>query len=952
MSAPHELAGKAKTRWRDSITRWLTRPASVDAALLLLLSAVVTTLWFRAQSFMIGGDFGAVPFHPSQMANQYLSAWDFWSDTGSALPLVINNQVPPIDFIFYLSGSALGLSPVSVEWLYTVLLSYGLGGCATYLLARTLFEGRVNSTRLLGLVAGAFYILNPIYAYSGGALSVLGSSIPRSALPLALFLAIAGIRKRDLRYALGLGLASLLLFAVFARAMEVAFFVVFLLALAIPKLAFIKTHLSSVKFAAKFAAIASLAAVTVNLFWIVPFALNTSAFLGQLASYPLSFVPFESQFTTPTNVLRLQGYWTLFVGAYVPYAAYYSQPAVELATFLVPILVVAALGWRRALEPEKLSLALLACLFIGLGLGTNLPFHIYEGLLDYLPFFKLFKDPWVFLEPLALVYSIFFGLSLQYTSEYLQRRIRFPSVAKLASLGLALAVLTSVSGPMVTGAASINWYQPTQHGVQVPTSYDELNDWLQKQTCDCAALLAPEFSGAYVATGWGYQGTNIVYRNLIPSRLVTGAGASIYGLQAQSTRRFMSYVYDVLSRGDPRHDPLPVNASTQASSWAPSTDGAANIDAVVQANITTPDAAPALSWEIIAPPGESTVGHWLTFSSNQTLDLSSQAWIDLWISSAVQITALDLGIQDKAGQTGWYTLSSHVFTQYGEWTLVAIPVGSPDGGTYNDATVERFSLRVVTPLDASPLPAGSAVISLGPLYVSDGTVPPGFTTFLLHALNVGYVILDSSLNGSFYPAVDPTPYRQRLANQSELPLVAQFGNLSVYANHEHGSLISIPDQWAFVADIYELSTDFESARWNSTVGFVMGPSPSGPPSNSGTTVLSVQESGPTGFVVRVNARGAFLLTLATTYDSRWLATLDGASAGSHVLAYGYANGWVINETGNLSIEIQFSGQQALEISIIISAVGVAMTGVIALVGVPRLRRVTRILRSWLHARTR
>src|SRR5438309_3653849 len=99
---------------------------AVDAVLFLVLSIVVTLLWFNNGNLALGGDFASIPFDPAQTASRYASSWNFWTDAGNPIPSIISSQVPPLDFLFYYSLHMANILVNIVEDAYIVLFSYFL----------------------------------------------------------------------------------------------------------------------------------------------------------------------------------------------------------------------------------------------------------------------------------------------------------------------------------------------------------------------------------------------------------------------------------------------------------------------------------------------------------------------------------------------------------------------------------------------------------------------------------------------------------------------------------------------------------------------------------------------------------------------------------------------------------------------------------------------------------
>src|SRR5207245_9408004 len=159
-----------------------------------------------------------------------------------------------------------------------------------------------------------------------------------------------------------------------------------------------------------------------------------------------SIANFASQFTTIQNILRLQGYWPFYVGDYVPYAGFFGNPSVEAVTYLVPVIVIAGLFSIRRSRAEAISLSVLLAILAASGLGTNLPFNIFEALIQ-LPLVKFYKDPWIFLEALSLIYSVLFGVGVSLLATKMKKFTRHKNLSKAVSFTLALLVLSTISWP-------------------------------------------------------------------------------------------------------------------------------------------------------------------------------------------------------------------------------------------------------------------------------------------------------------------------------------------------------------------------------------------------------------------------------------------------------------------------------------------------------------------------
>ena len=896
-------------------------PRLRDAALLLFVSILVTSLWFSGGSLALGGDYSAIPLDPQNVSQRYLIAWNYWNDAGNPISSVITNLVPPVDFLFFHLNRILDIPLPLAQELYVILFSYFLGSLSTYFLIRTLFDHKIKSPRLAGIIGGIFYILNPIYVYSTGYTFILGSAIPRASLPLALFLLVQGFMRRDQRYAVAFGLSMVLAFSVFARGLEFGFLVIIATALGLPHLGALSgaKRKATLLFAGKFLGIAAFVALTTNLFWIVPFAQNLSTFQATLVSFPTSLIYFQSQFTTLMNLFRLQGYWTLYVGDYVPYASYFESAIAVAASFAIPIIALSSLALRRSWPQEMAGLGIAAVSFLALGLGTNLPFRLFESLIAFVPFFKLFKDPWVFLEPLSLVYSILFAVSFAHVGHALGARVRKRTLGKCFSLVVATLLLATVSAPVFTGEVYTNWYQPSQKGVTIPSEYTELNTWLMEQSCDCATLVIPKLSGAYMATDWGYQGANALYQNLLSTRLITGSGPPIYGLQPSHTRAFVDYVYTLLSSGDPLYAPTPFNETIDIQRWKFAVDAQSETDSILASDLSTPWNDTALRWAFEPLSAGASNGHNIYMRLDTAVDLTTSRWLLLWAASTSDWSNFHFGIGDTTGQVGWYSFRDHLLRSVDGWDLFGFPLKSPDARQYDPRLVQYLNINFGIFQDPQTAAMGTGVVDFGRFYLSSGAVSERLVQFLLRVLNVGYIVMDPTMDHQVYPQLDVKPYEEIASRWSNISIAKRFGNLTVFENPDAGLPVIVSSHWFEVSNILDLPAEMNRLDGESNFSaFLVANDTKGKVFESSAELVSIEQLSATEFKVRVVADGTFLLVLSTAFDSEWSAKTSGGAVVSHLIASGYANGWLINGTGDLIVSISYEPQFAFNVSVAIS----------------------------------
>ncbi|MGH9084295.1 MAG: alpha-(1-_3)-arabinofuranosyltransferase domain-containing protein, partial [Acidimicrobiales bacterium] len=97
----------------------------------------------------------------------------------------------------------------------------------------------------------------------------------------------------------------------------------------------------------------------------------------------------------------------------------------------------------------------------------------------------------------------------------------------------------------------------------------------------------------------------------------------------------------------------------------------------------------------------------------------------------------------------------------------------------------------------------------------------------------------------------------------------------------------------------------------------------GAPIGSAGTTSRVQRHAPGEVDVEVESGSdPFWLVLGESHSDGWEITVDGGEAGTHELANGFANGWIItpDQAGTVSVALRWSPQRAFPVGVAVSAV--------------------------------
>lgn len=170
-----------------------------------------------------------------------------------------------------------------------------------------------------------------------------------------------------------------------------------------------------------------------------------------------------SENTSLFNVFRLQGAWDWYsvdevtgLPLYIPYALnYFNRLPFIIFSLIIPVLAMLSLVFRKKSNSYLyLGFALMLLVGVFLGVGTHPPTGAaFRFLLEYIPFFSLFRSPWYIFAPLVtLAYAGLIGLLFDFIYEVLEIKKQ-----KIGKIFLGFFGIILIAGnllycyPLVTG---------------------------------------------------------------------------------------------------------------------------------------------------------------------------------------------------------------------------------------------------------------------------------------------------------------------------------------------------------------------------------------------------------------------------------------------------------------------------------------------------------------------
>lgn len=600
--------------------------------------------------------------------------------------------------------------------------------------------------------------------------------------------------------------------------------------------------------------------------WIVTLLITNYANL--FGSYSEMAAPSFVLYIKPHDVLRLIAKWSFYEGAlgqpYVSYGAVYMQnPLVVFLSYLPPLIAFSSLLANKSRKLSiYFSIAALASLLLTSGLNPYFS-QLYFAMATHIPLMLAFREPtnWIFL--VVLSYSVLIGVALS----TLCRRFRNRGL-QLLVIGLAAVLFLSSSYPLVTGDVTRNWLNPSIKGSYLPSSYAELNDVLSSQFW---AILLPQRS-TYVVYNFteGPFGSGNPYPLIFSKPVLSGSGTEY----VQS---------DYLGVVNKIHDLIRTslnyrNVALEAEASASSTEGNGfGADEAVDGQKQT-------VWS-----SQTGFPQWLEVSWNRTQEISR------------------VKIESVSSFAGNCTIEAWNGTA---WIVQATVNNIPAKYEYT------FREPVVSTKLHLDFKGGQASehVSISELGVD---IKSQGVSKLLSLLSVKYLVLEKNLLLGNTSSLDDL----ELYGSNSVALAREWDEIALFDNLNASQKLYTADNLADGSTVDSMYNTVEEWDWSllKHSAFVDG---SAENATAGKTFVKPQsfrwvEQSPTNYEITVTSNGPFVLVFSESYDSYWRLYVNGTlmSEATHVKVNAFANGWVIDEAGNLGITLKYETQDFLSLSV-------------------------------------
>lgn len=594
-----------------------------------------------------------------------------------------------------------------------------------------------------------------------------------------------------------------------------------------------------------------------------------------------------SQTTTPVasafgnkapDVIRLIAewsvYWDYLGSSYVPYAhVYLYDPVMIVLSYTPTILAFAAIFISKS---RKLAIFFgsLAILFLLLTSGSSELFsQFYALLMDVIPLLRAFRTStnWIFL--LILTFSMLIGLFVS----GLCQKIKIKAL-KILVIFLAIALLFCTTYPLITGEVTGNWLDLKNKGSYIPPYFGEADKAMSNQYW---TIILPQRNvyDIYNFTDGGVLSSGNPYPLVLSKPFLSGDGTEY--LQSPNRDLLASTYLLIRSGGYGAFVGEETATASSIEDLGKTPDYAIDGDFATRwaSNVSTPQ--------------------WFEIDYNQTQELSS---IRIYFETAY---AINYTIQTWNG-TDWIT-------------QVKVENNTSFNPEYNFSQVIPTTKLLINFTGDFPWHLVSILeVEINfQQYLQTELVPK-----FLGMLGVKNLLVENNIiDGNLSDVKD----LEILNKNPKFTLVHEWNGATMYENayslekfYPASNIITISNVSATLSEIYPIIND---TAWSTLEHSAFVNSTS---DNNWTSIGTLQtpenfvwtEISPTKYEVNTNSNAPFLLGFLENYDSNWKASVNGKPIpeNNHITINDFANGWLINGTGNLTITVEYETQNLITTS--------------------------------------
>lgn len=846
----------------------------------LLLSLRVAT-WFEHPNILISGD-----YRPQLIQEAFTErVTNTWDQTDYGMPSVYSPRLLVPSYFLMSIFNILGANTYTSQMSALFVMMF-LSSVLMYAFTKQFLKGDIIASFISGLYFTAnIYMINDrevtAVAFLDTALTIL---------PCLILFALS-ISKKSYKYAAFSGILFTLTYSSFPNyrnpiisIMWIALILIFyfiksrkivnkktgtkLLNILFDK----KSLLKGLKYSAIFFFSAALASI-----WIIAILWNNFDALTQTyGEMGNTYFAFEG--VNLHDSLRLILKWGFYSGymgnPYVPYSTEYLQnPLVIFLSYLPTILAFLCVLTSKE-RKTTVFFTIIAVIFLALASGFNPYFSgFYLTIITKIPLMLAFREAaqWSFFVVIT------FGILIGMTSTFLIKKGR-QNATKIAVAGLIIFTLLASTYPLTIGEISRNPLDSKIRGAYFPSAYGESNAAISS---DSWTLLIPEKT---TYTNYNFSGIPLGAGNIYPlvfsKPIISGLGTEYI---QSNNRELIQNLYSLIKE-------------TNATNIAP--EGVVSASSCENENRTSNlvnDLKINTRWA-----SESGIPQWLEIEWPQKNELSK---IEIAFENAYA-NSYEIQIWNR---TDWNTQlfiknndlvdTTHVFKEpvFTEKIRVKFTEAKPFD------SISIYELRVFTTESNTDAPKILGLLGIKNLFVEKNL-----------------------LSGALFDINQITFFND---HKTEIKLIQDSDEVALYENQLSLQKIYAANKVAKYIDINDMFSKIGNITWTTLqqtafINRTLNLEDQILNCTYSSQSLSWHEDNPTKYTIKANTNSPFILGLLESYDSNWKLQVNGKqiSEEDHIQINSYANGWLIRDTGELTITIEYAPQKIFTISVIASLV--------------------------------
>lgn len=864
------------------LTRLLhSRKIEIIVIIVFLLLSLRVATWFEHPNILISGDYR--PQLNQQAFSERVS--NTWDQTDYGMPSVYTPRILVPSYLLMTIFNILGANTYTSQMLALFVMMF-LSSTLMYIFTKQFLKGDIIACFIAGLYLTAnIYMINDrevtAVAFLDTALTIL---------PCLIVFAIS-ISKKSYKYTALSGFLFTLTYSSFPNYRNPIISIIWIALILI--FHFIqnrkifnnktgnktlntsidsKSMLKALKYIAVFFFSAALASI-----WIIAILWNNFDALTQTyGEMGNTYFAFEG--VNLHDSLRLILKWGFYSGymgnPYVPYSTEYLQNPLVIFISYIPTILAFLCVLTSKERKTTVFFTIITVIFLALASGFNPYFSgLYLTIITKIPLMLAFREAaqWSFFVVIT------FGILIGMTTTFLIKKGR-QNVIKIALAGLVVATLLASTYPLTIGEISRNPLDSKIRGAYFPSTYGDINTAISSESW---TLLIPEKT---TYTTYNFSGVPLGAGNIYPlvfsKPIISGLGTEY---MQSNNRELIQKIYSLIKE---------TNAPNIAPEGYVSASSYENENRVI--NLVN-DVKNNTRWA-----SEIGMPQWLEIEWSQKSELSK---IEITFENAYANT---YEIQTW-NETDW---STQLFIKNNDLVDVTHTFKEP-------VITEKIRLKFT---EAKPFDSVS-IYEIRVFTTGNKTGAPK----ILGMLGIKNLFVEKNLlSGALFDINQITFFNDYKA---EIELIQDSDEGALYENQLSIQKIYAANKVTNYTDINDMFNQIANMTWNTLQHTAFANKTLSHynqifKSTQTSPVLSWHEENPTKYIIKANTNNPFILGLLESYDSNWKVQVNGKQIPEeeHIQINAYANGWLIRDTGELSITIEYTSQKIFTLAVIASIV--------------------------------